>query len=127
MGRGGGRRRWHSSGDRIEMTFAALMIALMLAEQTAPGSRAGVVRPDSKCSDWTQQRNPMPGSSAVNFGYVMRVWLVGFIDGVGVKDRKVAGADPVFVARRLDDYCKANPSQELIEAAAVVVKRLPKR
>ena len=117
------------------MIFAALVIAMQLTGQHVlelPGPKPE--RPHGflalgvePCSSWTHDRDMDSRSSQPNLARFMEIWLTGFINGAASKDAKLADADPRIVAQRLDDYCKVNPSHELLRAVAVVLKGLPKR
>jgi hypothetical protein len=104
----------------------ALGLMVSIAAPPAHAAQVQIVGPGNKsCGAWTADRTAQ-GASVV---LVDEAWVVGYLSGVafwgGLDPMK--GLDTQAVFAWLDNYCRAHPLTDIIEAANAFVHEHPGR
>jgi hypothetical protein len=112
------KRSWRVKNKR---NTAFLFLALATA---VPPAQAVIVRGMPSCGTWVQTRQAGDMASIGN-----RLWLIGFLSGVAAGTQKdlLKTTDNDSITLWMDNYCRANPLNDLEDGAETLAKELMKR
>lgn len=93
----------------MKKIIAILAVGLMLSGVVNTASAAVAVRYSWSCGAWAAEQ------AKSNSLYYQKWWLIGFMSGLalGKDDDILEGTDPQSIYLWMDNYCKANPLNDI--------------
>ena len=102
----------------------ACMVVAVLAPAEATMANNVIGAGIDSCGRWTADRQPVRGVSAAQD----EQWVLGFLSAIGyaTADGPLDGVDAQAVLAWVDNYCRANPLDHIMDAAHAFYQAHPR-
>jgi hypothetical protein len=109
------------------VTLAVVMLIVANFQASTQGGEAKMVfgQGINSCGAWTQARQTRPANAGLS-----AQWVAGFLSGMNVEaisPDALGGTDFDGLMGWVDNYCKSNPLETIINAALMLMKELRSR
>jgi hypothetical protein len=111
----------------MKVRFVALAVALIVGAPLQAAAFRMLGAGTASCGTWTSWRAQQANHPD---HYVFEQWALGFISGTAYEGAAsldpLSGLDAEAVWAWIDNYCRANPLEEVFDAAAAFIHAHPR-